>query len=90
MSLLITEWRSLGPDNQAEILKYRSAYEQLWMDVLSEAREQGLLDGDIFVLRRLLAGAIHWTQTWFDPQGELSLEALSQRICRMAVVRGEA
>lgn len=84
MSLLITEWRSLGPDNQADILAYRSVYEQLWMDVLSQARTEGLIEGDVFVLRRLLAGAIHWTMNWFQLDGELSLEALAEQTLNLA------
>lgn len=90
MSLLITEWRSLGPDNQREILEYRTAYEQLWMDVLAQAREQGLVEGDVFVLRRLLAGAIHWTMNWFHLDGALSLEALSLQTLNLALARGGA
>lgn len=88
MSLLLTEWRSLGEDSQAAILDYRSAYEQLWMDVLENARATELVEGDVFILRRLLAGAIHWTQTWFQPDGELSLDALAAQTYRLAVVRG--
>ena len=84
MSLLITEWRSLGEDNQREILEYRASYEQLWMDVLSEARAAGLVEGDIFVLRRLLAGAIHWTMNWYQLDGELSLQALALQTLDLA------
>jgi TetR/AcrR family transcriptional regulator, cholesterol catabolism regulator len=88
MSLLITEWRSLGEANQKDILEYRAAYEQLWMDVLEEAKSEGLIEGDCFVLRRLLAGAIHWTRTWYDEDGELSLDALSRQTLQLACVGG--
>jgi AcrR family transcriptional regulator len=77
MSLLISEWRSLSVEAQGDILHYRSRYEQQWLDVLNAAKEVGLVDGDVFVMRRLLAGAIHWTTTWFQLDGELSLEALA-------------
>ena len=77
MSLLISEWRSLSVEAQGDILHYRSRYEQQWLDVLNGAKEVGLVDGDVFVMRRLLAGAIHWTTTWFQLDGELSLEALA-------------
>ena len=77
MSLLISEWRSLSEDARVDILNYRTRYEQQWLDVLNNAKEVGLVDGDVFVMRRLLAGAIHWTTTWFQLDGELSLEALA-------------
>jgi AcrR family transcriptional regulator len=84
MSVLINEWRSLSPSHQEDILKYRAAYEKMWMDVLKGAKKSGLVAGDAFVLRRLLAGAIHWTPTWYDPAGKLSLEELTQETMRLA------
>lgn len=77
MSLLISEWRCLSEDAQRDILEYRDGYEQLWLDVLRSARKAGLVSGDVFVIRRLLAGAIHWTTNWFQLDGELSLEDLA-------------
>lgn len=88
MSLLITEWRSLCETNQHDILDHRAIYEQLWMDVLAEAQASGLIAGDTFVLRRLLAGAIHWTSTWYDFRGALSLEELSRQTLKLACVGG--
>ena len=84
MSVLINEWRSLSSEHQEEILKYRAVYEAMWMDVLNGANKAGFFTGDAFVLRRLLAGAIHWTPTWFDPNGKLSLEELAQETMRLA------
>jgi AcrR family transcriptional regulator len=84
MSLLISEWRCLSPDAQSKILHYRAIYEQLWLDVLHQAKEAGLVQGDVFVMRRLLAGAIHWTTTWFQLDGELSLEDLAMQTLQLA------
>lgn len=77
MSLLISEWRCLSEDAQRDILEYRDGYEQLWLDVLRSARKAGLVSGDVFVIRRLLAGAIHWTTNWFQLDGKLTLEDLA-------------
>lgn len=84
MSVLITEWRCLSKPHQKEVLKYRATYEQLWMDVLKKAKKAGLVAGDIFIIRRLLAGAIHWTTTWFQPDGEMSLDNLALETLHLA------
>lgn len=84
MSLLVTEWRCLSAEAQRDILVYRDHYEHLWMDVLREAKVAGLLAGDTFVIRRLLAGAIHWTPYWFQLDGEMSVDDLAEETLRMA------
>lgn len=85
MSVLVYEWRSLKPDNQAEILKLRDRYEQLWLNALSEAKSAGQVEADVFVLRRFLTGALSWTTTWFDPKGDMSLKALAEQALTLAV-----
>lgn len=85
MSVLVYEWRSLKPDNQAEILKLRDRYEQLWLNALSEAKSAGQVEADVFVLRRFLTGALSWTTTWFDPKGNMSLKALAEQALTLAV-----
>lgn len=77
MSVLISEWRCLSPPHQSDILTQRATYEALWMEVLTEARDGGLVAGDIFIIRRLLAGAINWTPNWYRPGGTLSLDDLA-------------
>jgi AcrR family transcriptional regulator len=84
MSALINDWRSLSAAHQKEILRYRAIYEQLWMDVLERAQRAGLVADDVFVVRRLLAGSIHWTTTWYRSDGALSVEGLAQTTLRMA------
>ena len=89
MSLLISEWRCLSEPAQQDILVIRDRYEQLWMDVLQDAQTEGLVSGDAFVIRRLLAGAIHWTPHWFQLEGEMSVEDLAEETLRMACSRRE-
>jgi AcrR family transcriptional regulator len=83
MSVLISEWRSLSSEVQQDILQYRDVYEQLWLDALQDTEKAGLLAGDMFVTRRLIAGAIHWTPYWFQLDGELSLEDLAMETLQM-------
>ena len=76
MSVLVSEWRSLSADSQREVLLLREAYEQLWMNALSEANAAGLIKGDVFIVRRFIAGAINWSPNWYQTDGALSLDDL--------------
>lgn len=78
MAVLVFEWRSLSEQGQAHILGLRDSYEQLWLDVLEQARAAGHCSGEPFIIRRLLAGALSWTNTWFRDDGPLNLEQLAE------------
>ncbi|MNF33832.1 HTH-type transcriptional repressor KstR2 [compost metagenome] len=78
MAVLVYEWRSLSQPSQQFILGLRDTYEQLWLDVLSEARAAGYFKADPFILRRFLTGALSWTNTWFRPEGPMSLDQLAE------------
>jgi AcrR family transcriptional regulator len=85
MSVLVYEWRSLSTENQTLILKLRDEYESLWLDTITQAKESGLVTGDVFVLRRLLTGALSWTKTWYKPKGDMSLDELAEQALALAI-----
>lgn len=85
MSVLVYEWRSLNADNQQYILKLRDVYEALWLEALNKAKAAGQVAGDTFILRRFLTGALSWTTTWYNPRGNISLEALAEEALLLAV-----
>ena len=85
--MLVYSWDGLSPANQKDVLALRAVYEQLWLDVLAQARKEGLIDVDPFVLRRLLTGAISWSGTWFDPKGSMSVPQLVDIVLAMAIRR---
>lgn len=85
MSVLVYEWRSLKEQNQQKILVLRDAYERLWLDVLDEAKKVGKVEADIFILRRFLTGALSWTTTWYDPDGNLSLQEMAEQALTLAM-----
>ena len=85
MTVLVFEWRSLNEDSQAHILGLRDIYEQLWLDALNEAKDDGLVVIDPFILRRLLTGALSWTVNWYDEEGDMDLDALSRNALSLAV-----
>ncbi len=85
MSVLVYEWRSLSPENQAVILKLRDEYESLWLSTINELKAQGFVNGEPFVLRRFLTGALSWTKTWYKPKGGMSLDELADQALLLAI-----
>jgi len=89
MTVLVYEWRSLSEKNQNEVLELREIYEGLWLQVLEQARQEGIINTDPFILRRLLTGALSWTINWFHVDGKLSITQLAHMALDM-VMRGDA
>ncbi|BAU73621.1 TetR/AcrR family transcriptional regulator [Metapseudomonas furukawaii] len=79
MGVLVYEWRSLSEESQQYILQLRDSYEQIWLQVLEEARAEGYFAADPFILRRFLTGALSWTTTWFRPEGPMSIDQLAEQ-----------
>ncbi|WP_375739606.1 TetR/AcrR family transcriptional regulator [Pseudomonas boanensis] len=79
MAVLVYEWRSLSEEGQRYILGLRESYEQIWLEVLGEARAAGYCTTDPFILRRFLTGALSWTTTWFRPEGPMTLDELAEQ-----------
>jgi hypothetical protein len=77
MAVLVYEWRSLSEEGQARVLALRDIYEDLWLQVLGEAKDAGFIRGDVFITRRFLTGALSWSTTWFRAGGGLSLDQLA-------------
>ena len=84
MAVLVFEWRSLSEASQAEVLELRDIYEALWLDVLSGLKDEGALNADPFVVRRMLTGALSWTVTWYRPdRGGLTHDGLTDQVVAM-------
>jgi len=84
MAVLVFEWRSLSEASQAEVLELRDIYEALWLDVLSGLKDEGALNADPFVVRRMLTGALSWTVTWYRPdRGGLTQDGLTDQVVAM-------
>lgn len=83
MAVLVYEWRSLSAEGQQLILGLRDSYEGVWLEVLQQAYDAGLVSVEPFILRRLLTGALSWTITWFNPQGQISLDELAEKALDM-------
>lgn len=77
-SVTINEWRCLDKRRQADLLKHRRAYEDIWLGVLTECHDQGLLRARPDIVRRLLNGAFAWSVTWYRDQ--LSIDELVDQV----------
>jgi AcrR family transcriptional regulator len=89
MTLLVTEWRSLGAQARTRVLVVREAYEEVWLRALRAARTE-LTPLDAFILRRLISGMTSITATWYRPRGPMSLETLADHILRLVVRKAPA
>ena len=88
MGILVYEWRSLSDEGRQYILGLRETYEQLWLDVLGEAHDAGFFQTDPFILRRFLTGALSWTETWFRPDGPMTLDQLAEQALTLVIKEG--
>ncbi|MFI8478991.1 TetR/AcrR family transcriptional regulator [Pseudomonas sp. NPDC078700] len=78
MAVLVYEWRSLSDEGRDHILALRETYEQIWLEVLSQAKDEGYFKADPFIIRRFLTGALSWTTTWFRSEGPMGLDQLAE------------
>jgi len=85
MSVLVYEWRSLSEDKQRFILGLRAEYEALWSETMQYALDEADQTADVFVLRRLLTGALSWTTTWYDTNGKLSINELAEEALKLVI-----
>jgi TetR/AcrR family transcriptional regulator, cholesterol catabolism regulator len=79
MTLLASEWRSLGPDAQTRVLRVRDEYEAVWLTSLAAARRE-LVAVDPFILRRLIQGMTAGSATWYRRAGPVTLDELTEKI----------
>jgi TetR/AcrR family transcriptional regulator, cholesterol catabolism regulator len=80
VSIIFFQWNSLSSENQKKLLAMREEYERIWLDALQAARDDGGLNAEPFIVRRLLTGANGWTIYWFHLDGALSLDELAGTI----------
>ena len=80
MTVLVFEWRSLSAEKQQEILQLREIYETIWLDIIQENSDAGLIQTEAFIFRRLLTGAVSWTINWYKQDKSMDIDTLAQHI----------
>ena len=76
-AVVITEWRHLSPHSRLLMVKLRDQVDKRWDQVLSELAAEGVVQGDLRILRLSMLGAINWSLQWYNKQGRLELEQLA-------------
>lgn len=77
MAVLVYEWFALSTENQKKLLKLRHNYEAIWLNIMQVLHDQGKVKHDPFIWRRLIGGSIAWTVTWYQPEGQMTLDQLT-------------
>ncbi|MGO9772654.1 MAG: TetR/AcrR family transcriptional regulator [Roseiarcus sp.] len=80
IAVVLSEWRQLSPQSRRLVVKLRDDVDDVWNEVLREAAAQGLVQGDLRILRLSMLGAINWSLQWYDRRGKLTIEELASRL----------
>lgn len=87
MAVLVFEWRSLSVEKQKDVLQLRDIYEKIWLDVIQENVDAGLIQTDAFIFRRFLTGTVSWTVNWYKQDKSMNIDMLAQQILNTFIQR---
>ena len=87
LEVMLYEWRSVSDSAKPGLIVLRDRYEALWQEVLDEAAAAGLVKQDTRLLRRTLLGSLHWSVQWYKSEGELSVDALAERMLALVLLK---
>ena len=74
------EWKFLSPDLKDNITARRDAYERRFRDTLEAGAREGLFEVEDPKLATLFVlSSLNWTYQWFNKDGELSLNELTEK-----------
>lgn len=77
-AVLLFEHRSLDKKTHTRHVPHRDNFEALWRDVLNEGvRTKVFQLKDVNLATRALMGVMNWTLTWYQPNGEKSIEQIA-------------
>jgi len=84
LTLLVNEIPSLGEDLRKKLVEKEKEFVNLFRSLLAELVRTGEIEG-VHPTAAIFSffGMIHYTVKWFDPEGPVSPEMLSQQIVRI-------
>ena len=86
--VMLYEWRSLTPEQRADITTLKDVYESVWVPVLRALHKSGHIKAKPDVARLLIFGALHWAVQWYSDEGPLTLDEITRQA--MVLFTGEA
>ena len=88
LTILVSEGKSLSPEHQQVFVDKQRVYVEALTRLFSDLARDGLLKSiDPSVLAFIFFGMVHWTYSWYNPQGEMGPQALG-RIFSEVFLRG--
>jgi len=84
--MLLYELRSLDAGARAEVAAVTDRYQQPWQAALDELALGGRIRSAAPPVRLFLFGMLNWSNQWFRPDGELSLDEIAERACAMLLL----
>ena len=78
-------WSALSRNHQYDLLALRTAYENTWVAILQQLKDEAGYVQSAQAWRKFLVGSIAWTVTWFKKDGSLTLEDLAEQLLLMAL-----
>lgn len=80
IAVVLSEWRQLSPRSRRVVVKLRDNVDAVWDQVLLELAQEGVVQGDLRILRLAMLGALNWSLQWYSANGSLKLEELANRL----------
>ncbi len=80
LAVVLSEWRHLSPRSRRTVVKLRDNVDVVWDQILLELAQEGVVQGDLRILRLAMLGALNWSLQWYNAKGSLKLEELANRL----------
>jgi len=82
-AIVMKEWRSLGKAHRSLLVKHQQVYENIWLDVLTECHDRGIIRCKPKIARRVLHGAFAWSDSWNGGSAKSSIGELADEIMNL-------
>lgn len=81
------DFRFLSEERRESVLEQRDVYDKFVRRLISEGKEQGVIDPsiDVKVISMALFGMINWTYQWYRPDGGASPEHIAEQIAEFTL-----
>ena len=86
--VMLYEWRSLTPEQRADVTQLKDVYEAVWVPVLRALHRAGQIKATPTAARLLIFGALHWAVQWYSAEGPMTLDEITAQA--MKLFTGEA